>query len=178
MTDITVRRTTFQAENRSWLLGPAGTEPGDNPAVTLDVSKFTAGTHYPNGFIPSGTVLGKITSGGKYGPYDPTASDGRQSAAEILFGSLTVNGATVLAGAGVHKGEVDPSKLPFPSGTGSLDAAARQQLYLVRFSDAPTVLVTSVAVADVPATFADLAAARTYISDLVDALRASGVLAE
>lgn len=139
MSDISVRRSTFQTEDRSWLLGPDGVGPGDNPSIVLDVSKF-AGL-YPNGFIPSGTVLGKITAGGKYGPYDPAATDGSQVAAEILFGSVTVgSGATVVAGAGVHKGEVNPAKLPFQTGKGALNDAARKALFLVRFSDKPTTL--------------------------------------
>lgn len=135
MTDITVRRTDFQVEDRSWLLGPDGTGPGDNPTVTLDVSAFTAGTHYPNGYIPSGTVLGKITASGKYGPYNSAATDGTETAAELLFGSLTINGATVIAGAGVHKGEVDAARLPFQTGTGALDAAARTDLHLINFTN-------------------------------------------
>ena len=135
MSDITVRRSTFQSENRSWLRGPDGTVPGDNPSIALDVSAFTA-DHYPNGFIPSGIVLGKITASGQYGPYDPAASDGTETAAELLFSSVTVNpGSTVIGGAGLHKGEVIPSKLPFSTGTGSLDAAARTDLKLVNFSE-------------------------------------------
>lgn len=141
MSDITVRRSTIQSENRSWLLGPDGAGPGDNPSIVLDVSAFTAGTHYPNGFIPSGTVLGKITATGLYGPYLASANDGREEAAEILFSSLTVrSGVTRVGGSGLHKGEVNPSKLPFSSGAGALDAAARQHLILVRFSDAATII--------------------------------------
>lgn len=136
MSDITVRRSTFQSENRSWLRGPDGTGPGDNPSIVLDVSAFTAGTHYPNGFIPSGTVLGKITASGLYGPYLNSAEDGREVAAEILFSSVNVPaGATRLGGAGLHKGEVIPSKLPFSSGAGALDAAGRTDLKLVNFSE-------------------------------------------
>lgn len=135
MSDINVRRSTFQSENRSWLRGPDGTVPGDNPSIVLDVSKFTAGTHYPNGFIPSGTVLGKITASGMYGPYLAAATDGTETAAEILFSSVTINGATRLGGAGLHKGEVIPSKLPFSTGAGALDAAAQADLKLVNFSE-------------------------------------------
>lgn len=142
MSNISVRRSTFQTEDRSWLLGPDGVGPGDNPSIVLDVSKF-AGL-YPDGFIPSGTVLGKITADGKYGPYDPAGTDGTEVASEILFVSVTVpTGVSIVAGAGVHKGEVDPAKLPFQTGKGALDDAARQALFLVRFSDKPTVLATS-----------------------------------
>lgn len=141
MSNITVQKSTFQSEDRSWLLGPTGVGPGDNPSIVLDVSKFTAGTHYPNGFIPSGIVLGKITASGQYGPFDPAASDGTEVAAELLFSSLTVpDGAAVLGGAGVHRGEVDPTRLPIATGKGALTDAARQNLFLIRFSDKPTVI--------------------------------------
>lgn len=136
MSDITVRRSAFQSENRSWLRGPDGTMPGDNPSIALNVSAFTPGTHYPNGFIPSGAVLGKFTATGLYGPYTPGASNGLEVAAEILFSSVTIrSGATTVGGSGLHKGEIIPSKLPFQSGTGSLDAAARTALKLVNFSE-------------------------------------------
>lgn len=68
MTDISVQTTSYQVENRSWLLSPHGTEPGTTPSITLDVSAFTANVHYPNGYIPSGTNLAKLSSG-LYGPY-------------------------------------------------------------------------------------------------------------
>ena len=54
MTDISVTTTAYQAEDRSWLLSQWGQGPGENPNVVLDISAFTEGTHYPNGYIPSG----------------------------------------------------------------------------------------------------------------------------
>lgn len=66
-----VTRTNFQAPKRDWLLGLHGTEGGMNPTATLDVSAFTAGTHYPNGYIPSGTVVSRVASG-LWGPFDST----------------------------------------------------------------------------------------------------------
>lgn len=69
MTDISVSSVAYQVEKRSWLLSPHGTDPGTTPSITLDVSAFTAGTHYPNGYILSGTNLAKITASGLYGPY-------------------------------------------------------------------------------------------------------------
>lgn len=72
MTDISVSTTAFQVEKRSWLLSQHGTDPGTTPSITLDVSAFTAATHYPNGYIPSGTNLAKITANGLYGPYTVT----------------------------------------------------------------------------------------------------------
>jgi hypothetical protein len=48
----------------------------------LDISTFTAATHYPNGYIPSGMPVAKV--GGVLVPYDATEA--------------TVTGAGVLAG--------------------------------------------------------------------------------
>lgn len=75
MTDISVSTTNYQVEKLSWLLDRGGFE---FESITLDVSAFTAGTHYPNGYIPSGTNLAKITATGLYGPYDNAALDGRE----------------------------------------------------------------------------------------------------
>lgn len=72
MTDISVLTTQYQVEKRSWLLGTHGTDPGSNPSITLDVSAFTPSVHYPNGYIPSGTNLARITATGLYGPYTVT----------------------------------------------------------------------------------------------------------
>jgi hypothetical protein len=124
MTDISVSTTGYQVENRSWLLSAHGTDPGANPSVTLDVSKFTAGTHYPNGYIPSGIALGKVTATGLYGPYDGAASDGRETASGLLFSTLGVRtGATKIGGALVIHGFVKESKLPF-----AIDTAGKADL--------------------------------------------------
>lgn len=72
MTDIGVYTTAVQVEKRSWLLSPHGTDPGTNPSITLDISAFTSTVHYPNGYIPSGCPLAKITATNLYGPYSVT----------------------------------------------------------------------------------------------------------
>lgn len=72
MTDISVTTTAYQVEKRDWLLSPHGTGPGTNPVIVLDVSAFTPSVHYPNGYIPSGCPLAKITATGLYGPYSVT----------------------------------------------------------------------------------------------------------
>jgi len=72
MTYIGVTSTSYQVENRQWLLSSHGTGPGTTPSITLDVSAFTAAIHYPNGYIPSGTPLAQITATELYGPYSVT----------------------------------------------------------------------------------------------------------
>lgn len=96
MTSIEVQTTSYQVEKRSWLLSQHGTDPGTTPSITLDVSAFTAGVHYPNGYIPSGTALARITATGLYGPY--TVSNEVQTVTEGGSGltsfTLTWNGQT------------------------------------------------------------------------------------
>lgn len=134
-TDISLQSTTYQVGNRQWLLA----EPDVKLGVTLDISKFTAGTHFPNGFIPSGTVVGIVTSGGLAGPYDDAASDGRQTAYGITYGDAKVtrvdgtNTAKVGISVVVYDAVVSKSKLPFTSGTGFADAAAIVDLKNIRF---------------------------------------------
>lgn len=65
--DLSIRTETFQQDDQSWLGSEHGTDMGRS--ITLDTSAFTSGTHYPNGYFPSGLALGKITATGKYGPY-------------------------------------------------------------------------------------------------------------
>jgi hypothetical protein len=70
--DISLRREAWTVEDRSWLGSRDGTEFTES--ITLDTSAFTQGTHYPNGYIPSGTVLAKLASG-LYGPYAAASAE-------------------------------------------------------------------------------------------------------
>ncbi|MFE0326339.1 head decoration protein [Streptomyces sp. NPDC058960] len=81
--DLSLKTESFTQDKRDWLGSAHGT---DAPvSVTLDVSTFTQATHYPDGYIKSGIPLGKITASGKYGPYDDTKTDGRQTCVGFLF---------------------------------------------------------------------------------------------
>ncbi len=70
--DISLTTETTQVEDRSWLGSRDGTEVTET--ITLDTSAFTEGTHYPNGYVPSGTVVAQLASG-LYGPYGGNASE-------------------------------------------------------------------------------------------------------
>lgn len=130
-TDITVRKTDYQVEKRSWLLGPDGTEPGRTPSITLDLAAFPT-NRYPDGYIPSGTVLGKITATGLYGPYDNTLDTGLEVARGLLFSSINVPAATGKVGGALLKaGDIDATKLPWSSGKGALDANAIADLKFI-----------------------------------------------
>lgn len=130
--DITLQPTeSWQAENREWLGSRDGTDV--TQTITLATSTFTAGTHFPDGFVPSGTVLGLITANGAtkgmYGPYDDAASDGRQVAVGFLYSNTKVRTGGPNVGAPIHwRGIIKSAKLPLQSGTGSLDANGKTDL--------------------------------------------------
>lgn len=119
--DISVQTTTQQVSDKTWKVAslyPART-------VTLDISAFTEGTFYPNGYIPAGTALAKHSSG-LYVPYN----NGGSSGAEICKGLLAEDkpirpGSTADVGAAMlEDGLIIKAKLPFQSGTGYIDSAA------------------------------------------------------
>lgn len=66
--NLNPRTETFGQEDQTWLGSAHGTSMGR--PVTLDISAFTEATHFPDGFVPSGTPVGKITASGLFGPYD------------------------------------------------------------------------------------------------------------
>lgn len=121
--DISVRTVAFGTENRSWLGSAHGTDA--TRTITLDVSTFTEATHYPDGYIPSGTVVGRITATGLYGPYDNAATDGREIAAGFLFNSIPINGTADVGAPLLEHGMVVEANLPANSG---LDVAAALEL--------------------------------------------------
>jgi hypothetical protein len=123
--DISVRSEgPWLAEDRSWLASDHGTTA--TRTITLDPALFTAGTHFPNGFVPSGTVLAQVTATGLYGPYDNTKSNGQEVAAGLLFNSIPMTTGGAKAGAPLFEhGFVRVSRLPANSG---LDTAGRTDL--------------------------------------------------
>lgn len=131
--DFEVRSEAYAPESRGWLRGPHGTEPGTTPSITLDLSLFTKADHYPEGFIKSGIVLGKVTATGLYGPYKSDLTDGRQTAKGLAFNSVSVrDGQTKALNALVVHAFVEPSRLPYSGAiAGALDNAARTALSLI-----------------------------------------------
>lgn len=83
----------------------------------LDISAFTAGTHYPNGYIPSGTPVAKV--GGMLVPY--TSAEATVTGAGVLAGHVltdqrvTVNGVATTVDFPVplfKHGRVKAAKVP------------------------------------------------------------------
>lgn len=123
-TDISLQSTSYQVGDRRWLLA----EPDVKLNVTLDPSKFTQATHYPNGYLPSGTVVGIVTASGLAGPYDGAAGDGTATAYGITYGDARFvrPDGTTAAKVGVsvvaYDAIVSVSKLPFAVGSGTKGA--------------------------------------------------------
>lgn len=96
MTDISVHSTPYQVEDRSWYLGTAEM-PGFTVSGTLDISAFTAGTHYPDGYIKSGEPLAQLANG-LYVPY-VLDSESVSIAVDATGGTftITIEGQTTAA---------------------------------------------------------------------------------
>ena len=101
---------TFGSGDQSWLRSAHGLR--NSKTETLDISTFTSGTHYPNGYIPSGTPVAKV--GGMMVPY--TSAEGTTTGAGILWGHLLTDQkvvGTVDFGVPVFRhGEVIAAKVP------------------------------------------------------------------
>lgn len=96
--DLTPQVSTVGGTDLTWLRSDHGLSSG--LVRTLDVTKFTSGVHYDatTKVLKSGVPLAIVTATGLYGPYDTTASDGRQLVLDsfILFEEplLLGNGTT------------------------------------------------------------------------------------
>lgn len=124
--DLNLRTESFGQDSQEWLGSAHGTDTART--ITLDVSTFTAGTHYPDGFLKSGLPLGRITASGKYGLYSDAAVDGRTTLAGFLFTGVKV-GATSsvpVSGALLMHCFVVEAKLPAAvDANGKADVAGR-----------------------------------------------------
>lgn len=123
-----LKTETFGGGDLSWL----GSTHGIANARTeiLDISAFTAGTHYPNGYIPSGLPVAKV--GGVLVPYD--ATEGTTTGAGVLAGFVLTDQLVVgTADFGVpllDHGRVITAKLPI-SFTAPAAAAKRAATTIV-----------------------------------------------
>jgi hypothetical protein len=130
--DLSIVSEAIGQDDQRWLGSAHGTSAADS--ITLDASLFTAGTHYPNGYLPSGTVLAQNTSTLRYGPYVTSGSNGSGTAAGLLMTPVKIaSGTATPSGAMLYHGEVVTAYLPFTSGGGSIDATGKGQLPLIKF---------------------------------------------
>ncbi len=88
--------------------------------ITLDAALVGADADLDK-ILLAGTVIGKVTSGGKYGAYDNTESDGREVAVGFLMETVNLKDGDVIAAA-IHHGSVIVPR------TSGLDASGRVDL--------------------------------------------------
>lgn len=100
-----LREENFGTGDQSWLGSTHGI--GNSRTGTLDVSAFTAATHYPNGYIPSGTPVNTADEGAAT-PW--TGGEGQQLGF-VLTDQPVVGGADIPAPIFRH-GIVKVDRLP------------------------------------------------------------------
>ncbi|MFJ7069195.1 head decoration protein [Streptomyces sp. NPDC101115] len=118
--ELSLKSENFGSDDQSWLGSAHGTDATET--ITLDTSTFTPATHYPDGYFKSGIPLGQITAGGKFGPYDNAAVDGRQTLVGFLFAAVQAPTVNTLdpSGAMLTHGKVREARLPV-----AVDAAGK-----------------------------------------------------
>lgn len=88
----------------------------------LSVAAFTAGTHYPNGYLPSGTPVALVA--GVLVPYDKT--EATTTNAGVLAGHILTDqpvvGAANFGVPVIDSGRVKVSKVPYNPGTAGVFA--------------------------------------------------------
>jgi hypothetical protein len=140
--DLSVRAgTTFTNGDQRWISGATlNALRHSTSTITLARSTFDLVTAFPNGFIPSGIVLGRITGAGAtqymYGPYADGATDGRQTAVGFLLTDVPYDRSSTanMGAALLWQGEVYEAYLPTGHGldaNGRTDLAAKFRLMAV-----------------------------------------------
>jgi hypothetical protein len=105
-----LKSETFGAGDMTWLASEHSIT--ECKTGTIDISGFTAGTHYPNGYIPSGTPL--ALASGLYVPY--TSAEGTATGPGVLAGHLLTDqpvvGTNDFAAPILDHGRVRTAKVP------------------------------------------------------------------
>lgn len=111
--DLETRTEEFTSEDRRWMATRHGVD--DTEGVTLDGDLFPTGD-YPEGRVPSGLILARVSATGLYGPYDPAQDpamgDGRHVPTGHLFTSLRVAAGRRASGAQLRRGSVIAINVP------------------------------------------------------------------
>lgn len=120
-----LKTETFGSGDQSWLGGSHGIH--NCRTETLDVSAFTAGTHFPNGYVPSGTPLAKVA--GLMVPY--TSAEGTTTGAGVLAGFLYTDQPVVGTGdfavPVLDHGRIKTAKVPTGSDAFTAPVAAAKR---------------------------------------------------
>lgn len=120
-----LKNETFGAGDMSWLGSDHGIWNGRTEV--LDISAFTAGTHYPDGYIKSGTPVAKV--GGLLVPYD--SNEATTTNAGVLAGFLLTDqpvvGTADFAVPLLDHGRVITAKVPQGANAFAVPVAAAKK---------------------------------------------------
>lgn len=108
--NLGIRKTTYGAEDQSWLGSAVGT--GDASSVTLDAAGSIAITEFASGTIPSGVPL-KRQASGRYTP--AVTADAAVDAWLLHTVDLTAGGTQAAANtptAALWRGKIIGAKVP------------------------------------------------------------------
>lgn len=125
-------------DDQSWLGSARGVQSAQS--IGLLMSAFVAGTHYPNGYFPSGLALYKIPSGGNAGLYGPAGS--RTVADGVTATSTALTSATAAFTAGDVGAAVSGSGIPAGTTITSVTNATTVVLSAATTATASSVSVT------------------------------------
>lgn len=103
-----LRTETNHPGDQSWLGSTHGI--WNSRTETLDLSAFTAGTHYPDGYIKSGQPLALVD--GLAVPYNSAGEDGSEVLAGFLFTDQTVVTSEDIPAPVLDHGRVKVANLP------------------------------------------------------------------
>jgi hypothetical protein len=131
---LSPRIRTFGGQDQTWLASDHGTNDARSVTLSLNpaVSGFVQANHHPNGFLPDGIPLARISAGvdqGLYGLYDDAVA-----ARNVFVGFLFLPASVPATGVGVRVDgaalldhcQVLVARLPFAvDAAGQADAAGR-----------------------------------------------------
>jgi hypothetical protein len=118
--NLGIRKTTFGAEDQSWLGSAHGTQSGD--PLTLDAAACIAIAEFATGTVPSGIPLKRAGSG----RYAPAITAEVPDAHLFTTVDLTAGGTQTAAhtpATGLWHGEIIAAKVPAYTGKTSVVAA-------------------------------------------------------
>lgn len=143
--DLKTRKQTFLQSGHKWLGSAHALDTAET--IELDKALFDLAVTFPNGFIPSGVLLGKVAGTSKWGPYNagPGSNNEVQSIAVDAGGGTwtakfdgettaavahNVSAANLLAAFNALS-NVDPGDLVVTGGPGAAGGATP---YVITFS--------------------------------------------
>ncbi|HEX2578670.1 MAG TPA: hypothetical protein VHK88_20165 [Aquihabitans sp.] len=111
MPSIATTTETVGGGDYRWLRSARGT--GHPKSGTLDISAFTANTHYPDGYVRSGTP---VTFDAVSGLYEPAAATSTATGlAGFVWHDVAVQGAADLTFAVIEDATINSDFIPVPN---------------------------------------------------------------